>query len=140
MYPSNKIFISKSAIPNAGRGVFASCIITKHTIIEVCPVILVPKHEVPSLQQTLLINYNFAWGKGGEARAICLGFGSIYNHTYEPNATYKKNFENLTIEFICLKDIKKGEEITVNYNHGDPRDKSPLWMKDVPHVNNMKIK
>jgi SET domain-containing protein len=130
--PSNKIYISKSAIPNAGRGVFASSDIKKGTVIEVCPVILIPKSEVPSIQQTLLINYNFSWGKAYEARAICLGFGSLYNHAYEPNATYRKNMDTLTIEFISLKNIQKGEEITVNYHGGDPDDKSPIWMKDVP--------
>lgn len=132
IYPSSKIYIAKSAIPNAGRGVFASYDMTKHTIIEICPVILIPKNEVSSLQQTLLINYNFGWGRSLESRAICLGFGSMYNHSFTPNATYKKYFDDLIVEFIALRDINKGEEITVNYHNGDPQDKNPLWIKDIP--------
>lgn len=36
--------------------------------------------------------------------------------------------ENL-IEFSAIKDIKKSEEITINY--GQPEDKKPLWMKKI---------
>lgn len=64
--------------------------------------------------------------------AIALGFGSIYSHSYEPNATYKKRFKNKTIDFIAIKDIKKGGEITVNYNYGNPEDKSALRIKGIP--------
>jgi len=63
---------------------------------------------------------------------IALGFGSIYNHTYEPNATYKiKNTEKV-IDFVALNDIKKDDEITVNYKYGNPKDKIPLWFEVIP--------
>ena len=39
---------------------------------------------------------------------------------------YYYNEDNLSIEFYAEADIKKDEEITINYN-GDPTDKSPLW-------------
>ncbi|MDE2026674.1 MAG: SET domain-containing protein-lysine N-methyltransferase [Patescibacteria group bacterium] len=130
--PSSKIYLGKSFIPNAGRGVFALFDLKEGEVIESCPVIEVPKKDLPLLRQTLFVNYYFLWGKHMETVAICLGFGSLYNHSYEPNATYIKHVEEEMINFIALKDIKKGEEITVNYNHGNPYDKSPLWMKDVP--------
>lgn len=130
--PSNKVYLGKSAIPNAGRGIFASNNIKAGEAIEICPVIEIPTSEVGSLKKTLLFNYYFTWGKGEEKRAICLGFGSLYNHSYDPNATYMKHLENETIHFNAIKDIQKDEEITVNYNHGNPNDKSPLWIKDIP--------
>lgn len=129
---SSKIYLSKSSIPNAGRGVFAGVDIKAGEVIEVCPVLDIPIHEVKLLKQTLLINYYFLWGKGMETVAICLGFGSLYNHSYEPNATYMKHLEEETIHFNAIKDIQKDEEITVNYNHGNPNDKTPLWIKDIP--------
>ena len=64
--------------------------------------------------------------------AIALGFGSIYNHSYEPNATYKKKSESKVIDFVAIKGIKKDEEITVNYNYGNPEDKTRLLIKGVP--------
>ena len=53
----------------------------------------------------------------------------MYNHSYSPNATYNKRVKEKLIDFVALKDIKKDEEITVNYNFGNPDDKSPLWIK-----------
>ena len=69
------------------------------------------------------------WGKA--TSAICFGYGSFYNHSYQPNATYKKKIKDKVIEFIALKDIKKSEEITVNYNYGNADDKSRLWIKEI---------
>ncbi len=132
--PSNKVYLSKSAILNAGRGVFASKNIYTGEVIEICPVIVIPCHASGLLSKTPLVNYYFTWGKGQETVAVCFGFGSMYNHSYDPNATYKKHFDNLMIDFVAVKNIKKDEEITVNYNHGNPDDKSALWMLDVPQA------
>lgn len=130
--PSTKIYLGKSSIQNAGRGAFASKDIQAGEIIEICPIIEIPTSEIEFLKKTLLINYYFVWGKAEEKRAICLGFGSLYNHSYEPNATYMKYLEDETIHFNAIKEIKKDEEITVNYNYGNPNDKSSLWIKDIP--------
>jgi uncharacterized protein len=74
------------------------------------------------------------WGgdKKKHKAGIALGFGSIYNHSYSPNATYKKFIPKQTLKFIALKNIRRGEEITVNYNYGNPDDKSDLWIKSIP--------
>ena len=62
-----------------------------------------------------------------------LGFGSLYNHSYEPNAKYVRRVSKRVVEFVAIKDIKKGQEITVNYNFGDPDDKSKPWgHHDIP--------
>lgn len=129
--PSQKIYLSKSTLPSGGRGVFAAKDIVSGELIESCPVISVHKNDVGVLARTILVNYYFSWGKGWEELAICLGFGSLYNHSYTPNAKYVKHVELDTIDFIALYNIKKDEEITVNYN-GDPDSKKPIWMKDVP--------
>lgn len=127
--PSTKICLSKSTIPKAGRGIFASKPIKKSEIIEKCPVFVLPRKDYPLAKKTILRNYYFMWGK--TTSAICFGYGSYYNHSYSPNATYKKKIKEKIIEFIAIKDIKKGEEITVNYNYGRPDDKSPLWIKEI---------
>ena len=126
---SPKIKVAKSQIPQAGRGVFARESIKKGEIIEICPVLVVPRKDYPILKKTILRNYYFLRGK--VTCEICLGFGSIYNHSYEPNATFKQDIKNHIIRFIAIKSIKKGEEITVNYNYGDPVNKKPLWIKDI---------
>lgn len=111
------------SVPGKGRGVFAARAFRKNERIEICPVVLVPAAERPHLNATSLHNYYYTWRKGA---AIALGMGSIYNHSYEPNARYLKNYREDRIEIIALRRIEKDEEITVNYN-GRPASRSPLW-------------
>ncbi|PWU22921.1 SET domain-containing protein-lysine N-methyltransferase [Candidatus Cerribacteria bacterium 'Amazon FNV 2010 28 9'] len=132
--PSCKIYLAPSRIPHAGRGVFARKHISEGDLIERCPVLELPTRDIPLLEKTLLHNYYFLWGEELSQVAIALGFGSLYNHSYSPNATYHKFMKKRYLEFIAIKDIAENEEITVNYNHGNPDDKSPLWMNDVPSV------
>ncbi len=129
LFTSEKVYISQSKILNAERGVFAKCDIKKGEIIETCPVILVSKHDMSNLNESILVTYFFYFGKNKERLAVVLGFGSIYNHSYEPNATYKIRPREKTIEFSASKNIKKDAEITFNYNYGNPKDKSPLWFE-----------
>ncbi len=126
---SDKIYISQSKMPKAGRGVFARVDIKKGEIIERCPVIEVPKHDIASLRESILVTYFYYFGKNKQRLVVVLGFGSIYNHTYTPNATYKEKYKEKAIDFVALKEIKKDEEITVNYGSGNTKNKSPLWFK-----------
>ncbi|MEO1712243.1 MAG: SET domain-containing protein-lysine N-methyltransferase, partial [Bacteroidota bacterium] len=84
------------------------------------------KKDRPHLDQTKLHDYYFIWGKKEKKCAIILGFGSIYNHSFKPNAEYDPDFKGKTLSFYALKKIKAGTEITVNYN-GTPSEQSDLW-------------
>src|SRR3989304_3030920 len=108
---SSKVYFAKSKIEKAGRGVFAAQNIKKGETIEICPIILVPKKDVSNLRESILVNYYFYFN-GKRNLAIALGFGSIYNHSYQPNATYIKKSKERVIEFVAIRDIKNGEEIT----------------------------
>jgi len=108
-----------------GRGIFALRNIKKGELIEEAHVIVIPITEWKLMRKSILSNYVFRWG---EDKALALGYGSLYNHSYTPNARYITNLENQSIDFYAREDMQAGEEITVNY-HGDPTDKSPLWFK-----------
>ena len=56
--------------------------------------------------------------------ALALGYGSLYNHSYRPNARYDDVGQRTKL-FTALRAIEPGEEITINYN-GDPEDGSPV--------------
>ncbi len=127
--PSFKIYTATSHISKAGRGVFAAVDIKKGQTIEQCPVFVLPRKDYPTLKQTTMRDYYFMWGK--TTVGVCFGFGSLYNHSYQANATYKKLIKEQIIEFIAIKDIKQDEEITVNYNYGNPDDKSALWIESI---------
>ncbi len=116
------IYIGSSKIHNTG--VFSQEGHRKGDQIEVCPIILVPQSEVALIDETVLYNYYFSWTSG--AAAICLGYGSLYNHSYYPNAQYIKHYNSKTIVFECIRDIASGEEIVVNYN-GEPTCQKKVW-------------
>lgn len=109
-----------------GRGIFAIRNIKKGEFIEEAPVIVIPIKEWKLMKKkNILSNYVFRWE---EDKALALGYGSLYNHSYTPNARYHTNIENQSIDFYAREDIQEKEEITVNYN-GDPKDQSPLWFE-----------
>lgn len=109
-------------IKGKGRGVFAKKPITGGTVIERIPVLLVPiKELVNGEENAFLKKYCYYWDD--RHVVICLGYGSLYNHSYEPNAKYIHGPNVMTYE--ALRDIEKGEEITINYNYF-PNDKTPM--------------
>jgi len=126
---SDKVYVSKSKIFNAGRGVFAKCDIKKNEIIERCPFIEVPKHDMSNLKESILVTYFFYYGKNKEKLIVSLGFGSIYNHSHNPNAKYKIKQKDKIIDFVALRNIKKGKEITFNYYNSENSKKTPLWFE-----------
>jgi len=112
-----------------GRGVFADKDFKEGDIIETCPVIFLSGNDDELLSQTKLFNYVFSWEVDGcVGSAVALGLGSLFNHSYNPNAVYIKHMDKGLIEFRVLKDIKQGEEIVTNYN-GDPNSKDLIWFE-----------
>ncbi len=110
-----------------GRGVFATCDIAEGTVVEQVPVILIPKNQVFGDTETSRHNRHISWYvfdwdgiTKREYVALALGYGSIYNHSYAPNAKYVKVAPDV-IEFHAIKPIAAGEEIFINYNgEADP--------------------
>lgn len=109
-----------------GMGVFATDDILKDEVIEVCQIIFLNEKDTKIIDSTLLYNYYFSWKENG--CSISLGNGSLYNHSYSPNAMYKKDFDNNIIIFTAIDTIKKNKEITVNYN-GNPKNKEKVWFE-----------
>ncbi|EKE05767.1 MAG: hypothetical protein ACD_19C00181G0002 [uncultured bacterium] len=117
-----KITIRQSKII-AGQGVIAEENIKKGIIIEVVPLLLMSMKEFDLIKQTKLYYYFFEYTNNHFA--IALGYGSLYNHSYDPNARYLYNFKKKQLIIKAIKDIKKEEEIFFNYNYY-PDDKAPL--------------
>lgn len=113
--------------PGRGRGVFAMRRFAPGETIEVCPVIALPEADARKLDDTGLYDYYFGWGKDGRRAAIALGYGSLYNHAFTPNAEHRKNAENDTISVVALREIPAGEEIFIRYNTGIDADQATMW-------------
>ncbi|HXK40961.1 MAG TPA: SET domain-containing protein-lysine N-methyltransferase [Candidatus Paceibacterota bacterium] len=108
-----------------GRGVFANCSIRKREIVEVAPVIVVVSKDERRFKGLQLINYCYNWGYRGNQTALVLGFGCLYNHSYDPNVEHYGRPKRKEMVFRALRDISPGEELTHNYN-GSPADRSPI--------------
>jgi len=109
-----------------GRGVFAQQKINKGELIERAPIIVFTPEEWQLIDKTILTNYCFNWGD--KQGAMALGYGALYNHSFNPNAKYIKNQREMAIDFAALTEIEAGAEITVNYN-GAPNDNTPVWFE-----------
>jgi uncharacterized protein len=113
--------IEVKQVRGKGRGVFARRTIEADEVIETCAVLVLP---VGSVEDFLagIGGYVFEWGRG--KLALALGYGSLYNHSYRPNARYV-DLAGRTKLFTAIRDIAAGEEITVDYN-GEPEDQAPV--------------
>jgi len=118
------LFITHS--PLGGRGVFVGEDLPADCIIEICPVIIISEADKKKIHETFLHDYYFLWGADEKRAAIALGYGSLYNHSYSPNAQFIAIEKEETIIIESITPIEAGSEITINYN-GDFDDKSPLW-------------
>lgn len=105
-----------------GYGVFAEADIAADSIIEEC-------YFLTTHDQITLFNYLFKYIVNDKLKyCLPLGYGAIYNHSNEPNATFGYNEEMSLLVFTSLRPIKAGEEIFVSYGQRwfDIRQAKPL--------------
>ena len=118
------LYIEKSN--GKGRGVFTKQDIPANTIIEISPVVVMSAEERILLDQTLLHDYIFEWGKDSKQCCMALGYVPVYNHSYKSNCEYEMDFENEIIKIKTIRAIEVGEELFINYN-GDWNDEKKIW-------------
>ncbi|WZN61727.1 SET domain-containing protein [Chloropicon roscoffensis] len=106
-----------------GRGVFALKRLAKSTLVEVAHCIWVPKAEYEDkVSKTVFEHYVFNCKKRGGAM-LCLGLGSLFNHSDPPNLDYRIDEDKLLIRFYASRTIEAGEELTIFYG-------ANLWFED----------
>ena len=111
-----------------GRGVFTKKEIPANTIIESAPVIVMSAEDRKLIDQTLLHDYIFEWGEQNERCCMALGMVPIYNHSYHSNCEYYMDFDSDMIVIKTVREIEKGEELTINYN-GDYNSEKKVWFE-----------
>jgi SET domain-containing protein len=109
-----------------GNGVFTSEPIRANTVIEVSPVIVMDHAARKLLDKTPLHDYIFEWGSTKKHCCMATGYVPLYNHSYNSNCEYEMEFGKETISVKTVKDVKKGEELFINYN-GVYNDGKSLW-------------
>ncbi len=121
------IYVSTSDTLKGIRCIRAARDIKNGDLIESCPIILIPTREFEFFNKTILTNYDYDWDK--DHGAFVLGYCVLTNHSFSANAIYTRNFKTKKMEYHAAKNIKKDEEIFINYN-GEPDDTTPLEHKD----------
>lgn len=120
------LFIAQTE--SKGRGVFTSADVTKHSVIEIAPVIVMSGDERKLLDQTLMHDYIFEWGDESNQCCVALGWASVYNHSYNSNCEYDMDYDENTITIKTIRKIKAGEELTINYN-GSWNNAKKVWFE-----------
>ena len=98
-----------------GRGVFARCAIQAREAVEVAPALLIPRRDESAIDSTFLANYAFSHNDAFDL--IGLGYISLYNHSFDPNAQFV--LMERAILITALRPIAEGEEILIDYGWSD---------------------
>lgn len=122
MYPKWNIFLGESELQ--GLGVFAGRDFKKDEIVEICPYLKIYKGHMND--ECEVGDYTFEFDD--ESEVLIQGYGSMYNHHKDNNIDYFYDEGDDMFEFVALRDIKKGTELTVNYGdeYWNAREEKPL--------------
>lgn len=119
-------FVEARWIPKMnGWGVFALRPIKKRSLIERAPILFLPEKEYQKVAKTQLENYAYGWPRGA---SIVFGYGSLYNHSFEPNAEVSYDEANRCLVYDAIRDIRRGEEIRVDYTGNGTAE--GIWFKE----------
>lgn len=96
-----------------GRGLFATQDIRANTKVHEAYFIKAKDEDVNLCPD--FAKYVFGYNK--KYSVICLGLGSLFNHSDEPSveAFFSKNENGEIMEFWSNRDIEKGEELFISY-------------------------
>ena len=107
-----------------GRGIVALRDIPAGTVIERCPVLIIPEQDRAQTDPSIVFTYVYMWEHGtteqdlytGKGRAaIALGMSSLLNHSYDPTAVFIRRIDDLELELRSRKSIAAGKEVTIDY-------------------------
>lgn len=117
--PPKKIKIEE--IAGKGRGVIATEDIKSGETIEVCPVIFISEAEASFIKNSEVLKFYCLEETSVKKSCVMFGYGSIYNHSENPNADieYNEKKPENYLTFKAIKDIKAGEEILFDYEFDD---------------------
>jgi len=117
-----------------GRGIVALEDIEPGRLVERSPVLIIPPVQRAVLDQTIIFTYVFMWEhhtveedlyKHSGRSAIALGYTSLLSHSYAPNCIFVRHIDELFIDVFAKRQIKRGEELTIDYQ-------MTLWFDPVP--------
>jgi hypothetical protein len=146
------VHASESSIPGVGKGVFASTLIKEGEVVQVTPVLMIPKHEAMFLSDlaSVLVNYCISH-PNSDVAFIPIGSVGISNHggesantaiewyfwdeetrsllEKEPEELLRKFVGKLYFSYRATRDILEGEEVLIDYGRGWDEDWADFLQK-----------
>lgn len=118
--------IKVAPLGNKGLGVIALEPIKKDELIERCPIVMMTKGDgIWANEKAKKLRY-YILALTDTIFCQIFGYGSFYNHSKTPNCqifykSIKDLRKNRHLEFFASRDIRAGEELTIDYNFdGEP--------------------
>lgn len=106
-----------------GLGVYATRAFCAGEVVECCPVVIFDLPggvELPHEISVRMFNWQWLIDHHNGRQALALGYGSLYNHRTPPNLRYTANAVTESLEFTAVRDISRGEELTIDYDQDAP--------------------
>ncbi len=112
-FHSHKVRVGDAG--SKGRGVFTRCAIRKGEAVEAAPTLVIPTLDFDLIAKTFLSNYVFSHNEDFEL--IGLGYISLYNHSFTPNAQFV--LMRRAVLMVAIQPIAEGDEVTFDYGWPD---------------------
>lgn len=109
-----------------GRGLVANEDIFCGNLIERSPIMVVPPQRFKTISNPKhglgpLMAHMVIWKKdeefGDDTACMVFGLSIMCNHSDNPNASFRMEYEEDTLALIANTNIIAGEEITIRYKH-----------------------
>ena len=125
LYRHPNIVISTCAF---GHGIFTTKAIPADTTLDECPYLRISADECADTLDDYVFNLEPSEEDGdSEVYSLVLGWGSLFNHSYEHNTEYWHDTDRDLIVFHTIKKVSAGKQLFVNYGKDwwESRDLEP---------------
>lgn len=109
---------SVQLIKGMGRSIIAERDIKRGEVITNCELLVLSPEDTIKVNETDLQWYTFTFNKDTKQDCLVMGDGEIFNHSDDANTLYGLidwNGRKL-MRFQAARDIKKGEQLFIDYN------------------------
>lgn len=109
---------SVQMVKGMGRSIIAERDIRRGEVITNCELLVLSPEDTVKVNETDLQWYTFTFNKDTKQDCLVMGDGEIFNHSDDTNTLYGLiDFDGRKLmRFQASRDIKKGEQLFIDYN------------------------
>jgi len=111
-----------------GHGIFTTTFIPADTTLEECPYLRIKAGECAASLDDYVFNLESSEDNGdSDYYSLVLGWGSLFNHSFDHNTEYWHDTDRDLIVFHTIKAVAAGKQLFVNYGKEwwDSRELAP---------------